>query len=305
MNFFLETLLLIVKLLYLTLESLLLLFIPVRKKSVAGEIVLITGSGSGIGRLMALKFAKLGATLVLWDINQEGNKETARLVKENGNVRVHDYTCDCSKKQEIYRVADQVKKEVGDVSILINNAGIVTGKRFLDSPDSLIEKTMEVNAMANIWTCKAFLPAMMASNHGHLVTIASAAGLIGTSGLTDYCASKFAAVGFLESLQAEIRHVGKTGVKVSIVCPYFISTGMFEGCKPKLRHLMPFLKPEYAAERIVTGVLREEFYVIIPQTASFLLKLKYLLPTKIIAAIGDYVGFFGFMDTFIGRGKKK
>lgn len=108
MNTFLETLLLIVKLLYLTLESLFLLFIPVRKKNVAGEIVLITGSGSGIGRLMALKFAKLGATLVLWDINQEGNKETARLVRENGGIRVHDYTCDCSKKQEIYRVADQV-----------------------------------------------------------------------------------------------------------------------------------------------------------------------------------------------------
>ncbi|KAL8182113.1 UNVERIFIED_CONTAM: hypothetical protein K2H54_044328 [Gekko kuhli] len=305
MNFFLETLVVIVKLLYLALESLLLLFIPVRKKSVAGEIVLITGSGSGIGRLMALKFAKLGATLVLWDINQEGNKETTRLVKENESVRVHDYTCDCSKKQEIYRVADQVKKEVGDVSILINNAGIVTGKRFLDSPDSLIEKTMEVNTMANIWTCKAFLPAMMAANHGHLVTIASAAGLVGTSGLTDYCTSKFAAVGFLESLGAEMRHLGKTGIKTTIVCPYFISTGMFEGCKPKLGRLLPFLKPEYTAERIVTSVRREESRVIIPQAVSILLKMKCLLPSKMSYVIGDYIGLFSFMDTFLGRGKKK
>ncbi|XP_077208479.1 epidermal retinol dehydrogenase 2-like [Paroedura picta] len=305
MNFFLETLLFIVKLLYLSLESLILLFIPVRKKSVAGEIVLITGSGSGIGRLMALKFAKLGATLVLWDINQEGNKETARLARENGRVRVHDYICDCSKKQEIYRVADQVKKEVGDVSILINNAGIVTGKRFLDCPDPLIEKTMEVNTMANIWTCKAFLPAMMAANHGHIVTIASAGGLIGCCGLTDYCTSKFAAVGFIESLRAELKHLGKTGIKTTIICPYFISTGMFEGCKPKFPRLMPFLKPEYTAEKIVTSVLKEKFYVIIPGSITFLLDLKYFLPSKMSEAIGDFVGFFSFMDTFIGRGKKK
>ncbi|XP_054841260.1 epidermal retinol dehydrogenase 2-like isoform X2 [Eublepharis macularius] len=305
MNFFLETLIFLGKLLYLMLESFLLLFIPVRKKSVAGEIVLITGSGSGIGRLMALKFAKLGATLVLWDINQEGNKETARLARENGGVRVHDYTCDCSKKQEIYRVADQVKKEVGDVSILINNAGIVTGKKFLDCPDSLIEKTMEVNTMANIWTCKAFLPAMMAANHGHLVTIASSAGLIGVTGLMDYCASKFAAVGFLESLEAEMRGLRKTGIRTTVVCPFFINTGMFEGCKTKWPHLLPILEQEYAAQRIVTGVLREELSVIMPRVLYFAVALKNVLPTKIFFLIADYVGVFTFMDTFIGRGKKK
>ncbi|XP_010769014.1 epidermal retinol dehydrogenase 2-like, partial [Notothenia coriiceps] len=77
----------------------------------------------------------------------------------------------------------QVKREVGDVSILVNNAGIVTGKKFMDAPDSLIEKTMEVNTMAHFWTYKAFLPAMIANNHGHLVSIASSAGLISCNGL--------------------------------------------------------------------------------------------------------------------------
>lgn len=85
------------------------LVVPRRKKNVSGEIVLITGAGSGIGRFLSLKFASLGATVVLWDINQEGLKETSRLVRENGAVRVHCYICDCSKRQEVYRVADQVK----------------------------------------------------------------------------------------------------------------------------------------------------------------------------------------------------
>ncbi|KFV40165.1 Epidermal retinol dehydrogenase 2, partial [Tyto alba] len=231
MNFFLETLKVIGFVVYYLLESLVFWVVPRRKKNVSGEIVLITGAGSGIGRLLSLKFASLGATLVLWDINQEGLKETSRLARENGAVRVHSYICDCCKRQDVYRVADQVKKEVGDVNILINNAGIVTGKRFTDCPDSLVEKNMEVNIMAHFWSYKAFLPAMVASNHGHLVSIASSAALTGVRGLSDYCASKFAAVGFAESVDLEMRYLGKTGVKTTIVCPFLINTGMFEGCR--------------------------------------------------------------------------
>ncbi|XP_010003748.1 PREDICTED: epidermal retinol dehydrogenase 2-like [Chaetura pelagica] len=191
MNFFLETLKVIGLSFYYFLESLVFLIVPKRKKNVSGEIVLVTGAGSGIGRLLSLKFASLGATVVLWDINQEGLKETSRLVKQNGAVRVHCYICDCSKREDIYRVADQVKKEVGDVTILVNNAGVVTGKTFLDAPDPLVEKTMEVNIMAHFWTYKAFLPAMIASNHGHLVSIASSAGLVGVNRLSDVFSSRW------------------------------------------------------------------------------------------------------------------
>lgn len=109
MNFFLETLKVIVLLVYYVLESLVFLVVPGRKKNVSGEIVLITGAGSGIGRLLAVKFASLGATVVLWDINQEGLNCTVGLAKERGTGRVHSYVCDCSKRQDIYRVADQVK----------------------------------------------------------------------------------------------------------------------------------------------------------------------------------------------------
>ncbi|XP_014834057.1 PREDICTED: epidermal retinol dehydrogenase 2 [Poecilia mexicana] len=183
MNFFLESIQVLFLSLWYNIESFIHLLVPRKKKNIAGEVVLITGAGSGIGRLMAQEFAAHGTVLVLWDINQEGIKETARLAKNGGASRVHCFVCDCSNKNEVYRVADQVKREVGDVSILVNNAGIVTGKKFMDAPDSLIEKTMEVNTMAHFWTYKAFLPAMIANNHGHLVSIASSAGLIGVNGL--------------------------------------------------------------------------------------------------------------------------
>lgn len=96
--------------LYYNLETLFRMIIPPRRKSVAGETVLITGAGSGIGRLLALEFAKLGSRLVLWDINQDGIKETARLVMEQHKARANTYVCDCSDRAEVYRVADQVKK---------------------------------------------------------------------------------------------------------------------------------------------------------------------------------------------------
>ncbi|XP_032363148.1 epidermal retinol dehydrogenase 2, partial [Etheostoma spectabile] len=187
MNFFLETIQVLLLSLWYNVESFIHIFVPMKKKNITGEVVLITGAGSGIGRLMAKEFAARDTVLVLWDINQDGMKETARLAKQSGASRVHYYLCDCSDKNEVYRVADQVKREVGDVSILVNNAGIVTGKKFMDSPDSLIEKTVEVNTMAHFWTYKAFLPAMIANNHGHLVSIASSAGLIGVNGLAGVC----------------------------------------------------------------------------------------------------------------------
>ncbi|NWT00650.1 RDHE2 dehydrogenase, partial [Mionectes macconnelli] len=305
MNFFLETLRVIILLFYYLLESLVFLVVPRRKKNVSGEIVLITGAASGIGRCLSLKFARLGATLVLWDINQEGLKETVRLARENGAARVHCYICDCSKRQDVYRVADQVKKEVGDVNILVNNAGIVTGKAFIDSPDSLVEKTMEVNAMAHFWTYKAFLPAMIATNHGHLVSIASSAGLCGVTRLSDYCASKFAAVGFAESIDVEMRTLGKAGIKTTIVCPYIINTGMFDGVKTKWPHVLPVLDPEYVAEKVVTAVRQNQEILLIPRILYVLFALKAILPVKATVLLLDYSGALHLMDTFKGRPKKE
>ncbi|NWV89783.1 RDHE2 dehydrogenase, partial [Machaerirhynchus nigripectus] len=305
MNFFLETLKVIVLSAYYILESLVFFIVPRRKKNVSGEIVLITGAGSGIGRLLAIKFASLGATLVLWDINQEGLNYTVRLAKENGAGRVHSYICDCSKRQDVYRVADQVKKEVGDVSILINNAGIVIGKRFLDSPDSLVEKTMQVNTMAHFWIYKAFLPAMIAANHGHLVSIASSAGLCGVSKLSDYCASKFAAFGFAESIDMEMRILRKTGVKTTIVCPYVINTGMFDGVKSKWPRVFPILDPEYVAEKIVTAVRHNQEVLLIPRIVYVLWFFKTFLPVKASVLILDYFGNVDLMNTFKGRPKKE
>ncbi|KAK3534007.1 hypothetical protein QTP86_000514 [Hemibagrus guttatus] len=219
----------------------------------------------------------MDVTLVLWDINLDGVKETARAVKEKGARSVHCYQVDCSDRGKVYQLAEQVKQEVGDVTILINNAGIVTGKKFMDSADSLVEKTLQVNTMAHFWTYKAFLPAMVEKNHGHLVCIASSAGLIGINGLADYCASKFAAVGFAESVALELIATGKDGIKTTIVCPYFINTGMFDGCSTKWPRMLPILEPEYVAKKIVNAILMDQTYLLMPRTMYMLMFLKRLV----------------------------
>ncbi|KAF4803207.1 Epidermal retinol dehydrogenase 2 [Turdus rufiventris] len=298
-----------------------------RKKSFAGEIVLITGSANGIGRQVAIKLAPLGVTLVLWDIDDEGNKETSRLAQQNGANRVFVYHCDCSNRENVYEQADktslgcgwspvklmiqlqflsgsiqvenQVKKEVGDVTILINNAGILIGKKFCDLTDEDFEKTFRINFFSQVWTLKAFLPAMVACNRGHLVSTASAAGLIGLYRVSDYCASKSAIIGMMEGINSELYHGGKRGIKTTIICPYFISTKLSKGFKSAKPCLLPVYDPEHAADRIVDAIKKEKFYLIMPP-AIYLLGFKI----KVVLFIESYVKFPESMEEAYGQKKK-
>lgn len=306
MHLILETLVCVVLFLYYCLEAIVLLFVPssFRRKNVQGQTVLITGAGSGLGRLMSIQFAKLGCTLVLLDVNERGNEETASQVREFG-ATVHAFTCDLSKREDIYRVAEQAKSDVGDVDILINNAGIVTGKKFLECPDSLIIKTMDVNINAHFWTVKSFLPAMLRRNKGHIVTVSSAAGHFGANSLADYCASKFAAYGFDESIRVEISALKKTGVHTTVVCPYYINTGMFEGAKTRFPTLLPFLEPDYVVDKIVDAVLTNQAVLCIPRFVYTMSFLKGIIPTKALLLTAQFLGFSASMDDFRGRAKKE
>lgn len=154
-NLFVEFLQVLGTLLCQIFTSIFRFFIPVSKKDVSGEIVFITGAGSGLGKLLSLKFAKLGAVVICTDINSQANSATVEEIKALG-FQAHGYKCDVSKREDVYRVADLVKAEVGDVTILINNAGIVSGKKFLETEDWMIQKTMEVNTMAHFWVSQSF-----------------------------------------------------------------------------------------------------------------------------------------------------
>ncbi|RWS16493.1 epidermal retinol dehydrogenase 2-like isoform X1 [Dinothrombium tinctorium] len=240
-------------------------------KKIEKEIVLITGGGGGLGKALGIRFAKKGATVVLWDVSEKGLNDAFEAVTSAGGI-CKTYKCDITNREEVYALAKQVREEVGIVTILVNNAGIVSCKYLLDIPDQSIIKTMEVNAMAHFWTLKAFLPDMMKANHGHIVTISSIAGITGTERLSDYCASKFANIGLEESLRYELENQGLTGIHTTLVCPYFINTGLFDGVK--IPSFLSILKVDDVADYILIAILTNTQYVVLPKIAHFLFFLK-------------------------------
>ncbi|XP_020617493.1 estradiol 17-beta-dehydrogenase 11-like [Orbicella faveolata] len=258
------------------------------KKNIEGQTVLITGAGGGIGRQLALEFAAHGAKLVLWDINKDSNEETAAQVRAHGKV-AHTFDCDCSSREDVYRVAAKVQREVGDVDVLVNNAGILIGKKLMNLKDVEIERTMRINTLAHFWTVRSFLPNMLEKNKGHIVNITSLAGIFPVSNLTDYCASKFGATGFSHSLALELYEMGKTGVRVTCVEPYTTNTGLVWHPKARFPSLYPTLEPEYVAKETVAGILRDQPVVMIPRHSAVNFALNAIMPAKAALVLYDFL----------------
>lgn len=265
---------------------------------IADRKILITGGASGIGRLMALKLARLGGEMVLWDLDRPGLDRVVGEIERNGG-RARGYICDVSRRTKVYQTADRVRAEVGDIDIVINNAGVVSGKSLLELPDDKIETTFKVNTLALFWVTKAFLPHMVERDRGHVVTISSAGGLIGVARMTDYSASKFAAVGFDEALRVELKKTAP-GVRTTIVCPYYIDTGMFAGVRTRIPLLLPILKPDSVADRVVEAIQHNRARLYMPPIAYTIAALR-LLPTWAMDLIANILGINVSMDAFVGR----
>ena len=262
-----------------------------RPRSVKGETILITGGGSGIGRNMAKRFSKMGAKIVLWDMNQDGLDKVKKEIEAAGG-ECKTFKVDVTDRNKVYNTA----KLCGDVDVLINNAGIVTGKKLMDSPDELLIKTMEVNTISHFWTAKAFLPGMMERKRGQLVTISSLAGVTGNPGMVDYCASKFGAYGLHESIALELEKAGHN-IKTTLVCPYFINTGMFDGVQsPRI----PILTEEYASGRIVKAIVRGEEVLVMPWWLCFS-PIMRALPVPWMRFVYKLTGAANSMNDFKGR----
>ena len=162
-----------------------------------------------------------------------------------------------------------------------------------------MRRTMEINYWGHLYFTKEFLQDMMTKRSGAIVHVASSSGLLGMPSLSDYAASKFAEVGLTESLRRELKKTGYKDISVTIVCPYFINTGMFKGSKPLLFN--PFLEPEYVAKKIVNAVKKGKPVLMLPAFNMYSTMLMKLLPAGIFDTILKLSGGMDSMDTFIGR----
>eukprot|EP00929_Paragymnodinium_shiwhaense_P061674 TRINITY_DN30831_c0_g1_i1.p1 TRINITY_DN30831_c0_g1~~TRINITY_DN30831_c0_g1_i1.p1 ORF type:complete len:344 (-),score=100.88 TRINITY_DN30831_c0_g1_i1:572-1603(-) len=283
-------------------------------RSLEGDCILITGAGGGIGQEIAVCFALAGAThIILWDLSAERMKETAQRVLREASQRrcscgealrsapkVWSYEVDLSDNENVYSTADLVQKDLAAaaekaeypmcdyVSVLVNNAGIGSGgESLLLTSDDRIKKSFEVNALAHFWTCKAFLPTMQVRGSGHVVTVASMQGHIALPKMTEYSASKHAAVGFTEALRRELRAEGFSGIGTSCICPCHVETDMFKGYK---QPLIPSLTPREVGQAVVEAVAQGQEVVILPRVSSVFAMLNKVLPSGMIDLVGQVLG---------------
>uniref|UniRef100_A0A8D8QN39 Short-chain dehydrogenase/reductase family 16C member 6 n=1 Tax=Cacopsylla melanoneura TaxID=428564 RepID=A0A8D8QN39_9HEMI len=188
---------------YLVLKTILVVILkmigalfPRKRKSVTGQIVVVTGAGHGIGKELAIQLSELGCIVVCVDLKQENNNKTAEFINMKYNSkRAFPFVMDVSSRDQVMTVSQNIMETVGNVDILINNAGILPAQPILTvNPDEVVE-VINVNLLANFWTVLAFLPSMVKRNKGHIVGISSLAGLSGLANKSPYSASKFGIAG--------------------------------------------------------------------------------------------------------------
>ncbi len=270
-------------------------------REVAGRHILITGGASGIGRLMARKLGVLGGRITVWDIHEENLRKVIAEVSGIAREPARGFPCDVSRRENVYRTAAETLNAAGPVDVLINNAGVVTGRALLDIPDEKIEATFAINTLSLFWTAKAFLPQMIERNCGHIVTIASAAGWIGVPKLSDYAASKWAAIGFDESLRGELRRTAPQ-VMTTVVCPYYIDTGMFHGVQSRFPWLLPILNEDRVAERVVRAIQLDRRRLLLPGLV-YTVPLMRMLPVGAFDWLATFLGVNASMERFTGRSR--
>lgn len=188
------------------------------------KAIFITGGGSGIGRAIALKFAREGWFVGLGDIDAEGMAETQRLIA-NGFTYAHRF--DVRDRGAWDQALDDFATAAGGrIDVLANNAGIPLGGALSDNTPDEIERCLDINLKGVLWGAQAVLPWLKQSAPGSaLINTASAAGIYGTGGAAVYSATKFAVRGMTESLDAEW---AEFGIKVASICPSFIETPLLD-----------------------------------------------------------------------------
>ncbi|MBF6217297.1 SDR family NAD(P)-dependent oxidoreductase [Nocardia abscessus] len=272
--------------------------------TVAGKRVLVTGAAMGLGKLFAERAVQEGAAaVVLWDINEAALKDTAAELTGRGSAVAH-HVVDVASPEAITEAAASVREQVGGIDVLVNNAGIVRGNSYFWETGNRadIDKTMAINSLAPMYVTLEFLPAMVAgTTEARVLTIASSAGLVSNPRMSVYAASKWAALGWSDSVRIELEQAGHDHVKVTTVCPTYINTGMFEGAKGFL--FTPILEQHKVVDTSWREMKNGTPLVVLPWTSRLNKALSGLLPIKLRDLFLDTVGVYHSMDQFTGREK--
>lgn len=262
------------------------------------DIVLITGAGHGLGRAVSLALGSLGAKIVVTDRNFKTAQETCDLIEKKGGSAVA-IEMDVTDLNSIISVKDKINQYWGPISILINNAGIVIGGDFEKVSLEKHLRTVDINLKGVIQVTHCFLPDLLNHSRSALVNISSASALLALPFASTYAASKWGVLGFTESLREELKLQKKFQLKVTAVCPSYISTGMFEGIRLPL--LMRWVTPDRLAKRIVQAISKKEENVLTPWNVLPVPIAKGLLPRRWFLTLCRWLGVSQSMASWQGH----
>ncbi|MFT8592168.1 MAG: SDR family NAD(P)-dependent oxidoreductase [Bifidobacterium sp.] len=273
-----------------------------------GARVVITGAGSGLGKAVARLIVAEGGRVALWGQHKTNIQEVADELNEQYGTASHPvafpFRVDVSQAPAVNRTAQKTIDALGGVNVVINNAGIISGRLFRELDDRSIRQTFAVNSMALFWVTKAFLNELEKHRRAHIVNVASIAGYVSVARQTDYSASKCAAVGFTNALRAELKSE-HSSVKTLLVCPYYIDTGMFSGVDAGLlRRAMRMLSTEKVADAIVDAVANGKERLFVPKVGE-LGTLLAALPVSLADRLLDVMHANDAMAHFVGKGETK
>src|SRR5919197_724183 len=210
-----------------------------------GQVAIVTGAGRGIGRATALELARMGADIVVAELDRAGAERTAAEVKTFGR-RASVLPTDVTSRTDLGTMAERTRAEFGRIDVLVNNAGIYRAATPLDVTEEHWDAVMRVNARAVFFACQAVLPTLIAQKRGSIVSVASMAGKIGNRNNLPYNASKAAVISITKSLA--LAHA-KDGIRVNCVCPGFVETEMWTVVAREQGALMGLAPEEFTRQR--------------------------------------------------------
>jgi len=250
------------------------------------RVVVVTGGARGLGRLIALDFAREGAKVAIADVRENDLAGTAKEI-EALKVEALPLVVDLRTRDACYRMIADVRNKFGRVDVLVNNAGVVFNRDVADQDDDQIQLTVDVNLMGQVWPTKAVLPDMIARKSGTIVSIASGAGKVGVPAMGIYCATKFALIGFFDSLRHELRKA-QTGIKVIVVCPGYMDTKMFVGAKiPRFTKLF---NPQLTSTALMKAMDKGKEEILIPWSLHGIAFSRGLYPPWLMEKMVEFSG---------------
>lgn len=252
-----------------------------------GKIVLVTGASSGIGRQVSLDFSGHGAqSIILVARSRSKLEDLEKTISRKFNIKTIIYPCDVSKKSEVEQMGREILDKCGHVDILVNNAGFGVYGKVQNQSIEQIESVTFTNYLGVVYCTKVFLDSMIARKSGHIVNLASVAASFGVAGLSAYCASKYAVLGFSESLSQELHG---TGVGLTVVSPMGVKTNFFNnssfgGRIPYYNGFM--LKTNTVSNAVLAAANSHRLEIIVPFYMRAGVWLKHTIPYLINPMIG-------------------